>query len=279
MRPTRATPTVTTTHGTGEAMRKKSSPAPPSLFPPPLPTPVIANLYAVSPGPDAIYTTHASRDQITEWTSGWLAADELRAAGAPPPGPLLLHGPPGSGKTTVTAALARAFAARGTHVLALDATRVTSQFQGQTAAQLSAAADAARRAQVALVLEEIDSLASARSYRSGAELESTRTTNALMRVLELDMPLIATTNRLDVLDPAVERRFEYIVEMPAPDYAAQRVIVARLLGLDLLDFELCSFAVGLTTAVKLARRARRRAVLDGVSVTEAFEQLVKAALP
>lgn len=260
--------------------RKSSAPAAPAPTTLTLPAPVIANLTEVLPGPDVVWSTMSSRKEIEEWASGWLAAGVLRAASVAPPGPLLLHGPPGTGKTTVTGALARQFAAHGRHVLALDAMRVVSQYMGQTAAQLSQAADDARRAGVVLVLEEIDTIASVRMYKDGPEIESTRTTTALMRVLEFDMPIVATTNRLDVLDPAVERRFEYIVEMPTPDDPTCRLIIANILGLNVWDFALYyDFKLPLTSAVKLARRARRRAVIDSIPVNEAFAQLVKEVTP
>lgn len=227
-------------------------------------------LVVVEHGPDAMLTPDAAA-QISEWIDGWFAKAQLLAAGIAPPGPLFLHGPPGTGKTAVTRMVARLF--HGTRpVFVLDGMRITSQYMGVTSANIAKAAGSAKATGAVLVLEEVDTLATTRRYENGAESEGARSTTAIMRVLELDIPVILTSNRIDVIDPAVIRRCEYIVAMPDPTPALRREIVKRELGADPGPVSL-----SLSVAIPLARRARRTAALSGGSATVTFTKLSMGA--
>lgn len=232
-------------------------------------------LALVAPGPDAVLHAEAAR-AISEWTDGWLAADRLERAGIAPPAPLLLHGPPGTGKTTVTRAIARRFAEVGIATYTIEAMRVVGKFLGDTTTNMVAASRAARAVRAALVFEEVDTLAATRSYGSGGETENARATTAIMRLLEEPGPSVLTSNRIDVLDPAVIRRCEYVVDMPEPTADARRAIVAAELGED--PGELPA-GLELTRAVPLARRARRRAFLEQLSAARVLRTMLGLVEP
>lgn len=226
-------------------------------------------LTRVEPGPDAVLTQLAAA-QIAEWIAGWRDSARLVEAQITTPGPLFLHGPPGTGKTSVTRMLARQL--RGQReVYVIDAMRVTESYLGATSANIAKAADAAIRSGAVLVLEEIDTLACQRTYGSSSEVENTRSTTSIMRVLELDGPIVLTSNRLDVLDPAVLRRCEYLVEMPALTLSQREAVIARELGCApppaLGDLDLAR-------ALPIARRARRSAFLTGADVTAVLEGML-----
>jgi SpoVK/Ycf46/Vps4 family AAA+-type ATPase len=250
-------------------MKRTSRTVPVTAVAPPLPIepPPSDRLSAVMPGPDVLLTPQAAAD-LLEWIDGWLASAQLLTASIPPPGPLFLHGKPGTGKTSVTRMIARRLL--GTRpVYVIDAMRVTEQWMGRTSANIAKAADAAIKSGAVLVLEEIDTLASARSYATSAEVENTRSTTSIMRVLELPGPMVLTSNRLDVIDPAVLRRCEYILEMPEPSPDQRRAIVAAELGEDPGPISL-----SLSVAIPLARRARRSAALGMGSAEAVFVDLV-----
>lgn len=231
-----------------------------------------ARLVVVQHGPDVMLTPDAAA-QIEEWIDGWAASERLAEASIPPPGPLFLHGPPGTGKTAVTRMVARLLAG-ARQVVAIDAMRVTEQYLGATSANIAKASDAAVKSGAVLVLEEIDALASSRTYTSSAEVENTRSTTSIMRVLELAGPIILTSNRLDVIDPAVIRRCEYVVEMPDPTPEQRRAIVWRELGADPGPV-----ALTLSVAIPLARRARRTGALRDRPAADIFAALASGVTP
>lgn len=240
------------------------------LHPAPLPD---NRLALVAPGPDAVLTP-AAELAFGEWIAGWIAEKRLERASIPRPGPMLLHGPPGTGKTTVTRAAARRFEDTR-RVYAIDGMRMVGSLLGESSSNLVAAADAARRAvpTPVLVFEEVDTLASIRSYRQGGDVENSRATTAIMRLLEHPGPSILTSNRLDVLDPAVVRRCEYVIEMPEPSPEAKRTILTDELGADPGGHVGCSLVV----AVPIARRARRVAFLERRQPAEVFAALLEAS--
>lgn len=235
-----------------------------------LPTPD-ERLVRASPGPDVMLTPRAGVE-IEEWIAGWVAQAELEAAGVSRPGPLLLYGPTGTGKTSVTRMVARRLEGVK-EVFVVDAMRVVSSFLGETSANIAKAASAAIRSGGVLVLEEIDALASSRTYETSAAVENTRSTTSIMRTLELEGPMILTSNRLDVLDPAIVRRCEYIVEMPTPTHEQRREIVERELGTR-HPFAIPT-TVPLSSAIALARRARRVAVVSGRDVVSVFSEMME----
>ncbi len=253
-------------------MRKQTKPttAPPSTIAclPQLPLPD-DRLAFVPPGPDVLLSPSATSD-IEEWIAGWTASAELEAQAIRPPGPLFMHGEPGTGKTAVTMMIAARFAGVRS-VVVVDAMRVTERYIGATSANIAKAAEAAARLRSVIVLEEIDTLASNRTYDSAAEVENTRSTTTIMRVLELGGPIVLTSNRIDIIDPAVIRRCEYILEMPMPTPAQRRAILTRELGSDPGEVTL-----PLASAIPLARRARRLSVLKNLAPSDAFDALVKA---
>jgi ATP-dependent 26S proteasome regulatory subunit len=146
---------------------------------------------------------------------------------------LLLHGPPGVGKTLTAMYLATRMP---------DRTVVLLTVQG--VGSLSASVDLATALQPAMViLEDVDLVAMERSFQP---------TNAILFELlnamdgldeDHDVLFVLTTNRADVLEPALAARpgrIDQAVELPLPDASARR----RLLelygrGLDLTPSTSC----------------------------------------
>ena len=153
---------------------------------------------------------------------------------------ILLHGPPGGGKTTLARAAATA---SGATVFSLSAADVFSMYLGEGEKILTDAFLKARKASPAvLILDEIDGMSGSRggggegegsSSSGGSHDSAARVLSALLT--EMDglssdsistksssssssssaVLVIATTNRLDALDPAITRpgRFDLILEV------------------------------------------------------------------
>lgn len=143
--------------------------------------------------------------------------------GVEPPKGVLLHGPPGTGKTL----LARAVAGEaGVTFISLVASELVNKFIGEGARLVREVFRLAReKAPSIIFIDEIDAIASRRlEVGTSGEREVHRTMLQLLAELDGFNPLqrvkvIAATNRLDVLDPAILRpgRFDRIIELPLPD--------------------------------------------------------------
>jgi len=156
---------------------------------------------------------------------------ELAAEGVMPLTRLLLSGPPGCGKT-MTARWLAAKLQMSCHVLSLGGT--ISSYMGQTSAKLAAALKCIAGVPAVWIIDELDAVGSVRSGDSATDKERALVVNSLCIELDrlgvLSGLLVTTTNRRDVLDPAIERRFDEIVEWPKPTAEDLTEFASHLFG-------------------------------------------------
>jgi len=141
--------------------------------------------------------------------------NRLFERGMMPTRSLLFTGPPGVGKSLAASYLAKEL---NRPLLTLDLAAVMSSFLGRTGNNIRAVLDFARRIPSVLLLDEFDAIAKRRD--DVAEVgELKRLVTVLLQAID-GWPshgiLLAATNHPDLLDPAVWRRFDRVVEFPYP---------------------------------------------------------------
>ena len=148
---------------------------------------------------------------------------QLKNLGIEPPKGILLYGPPGTGKTMLAKAVAKESNA---NFLEIVASELVQKFIGDGARLVKEIFEFARNKKPAIVfIDEIDALASKRiELGTSGEREVQRTFMQLLAEMDGFKPLdkvkiIAATNRLDILDPAILRpgRFDRIINIDLPD--------------------------------------------------------------
>ncbi len=151
----------------------------------------------------------------------------FRELGIDPPKGVLLYGPPGTGKTLIAKAVAGETNATFIRVVASE---FVQKFIGEGARIVREVFNLARRKAPSIIfIDEIDAIAAKRlDVGTSGEREVQRTLMQLLAELDGFDPLgnvrvIAATNRIDILDPALLRpgRFDRLIEFPLPDKQAR----------------------------------------------------------
>lgn len=151
--------------------------------------------------------------------------------GVTPPRGILLHGPPGTGKTMLLRCVANEANA---HVLTINGPSIVSKYLGETEAALRDIFNEARQYQPSIIfIDEIDSLAPSRASDDSGEVES-RVVATLLTLMDGmggagRVVVVAATNRPNTVDPALRRpgRFDQEVEIGIPDAEAREEILSK----------------------------------------------------
>lgn len=195
----------------------------------------------------------------------------LRNHGQAPTTHILLVGPPGTGKTLTASALA------GELHLPLFTVRLEalfSRFFGETAGKLRVLFDQIAQTRGVYLLDEFDAIGARRGDPNDVG-EIRRVLNSVLAFMEepntTDSLVLAATNHVEILDDALARRFDEVVEYGLPDRAVAREILERRLGSFKLGARSWSSIEptleGLSQAelVRAADAVVKDAILDGVT--------------
>ncbi len=152
--------------------------------------------------------------------------------GITPPSGVLLHGPPGTGKTLLAKAVARE---SNSAFIGLVGSELVHKYIGEGAKLVRDVFALAKEKEHAIIfIDEIDAIGTVRTDdTSGGDREVQRTLIQLLAEIDgfkerKNIKIIAATNRIDVIDPALLRpgRFDRIVEVPIPNAESRANILA-----------------------------------------------------
>lgn len=148
------------------------------------------------------------------------------ARGESPAQVLLMHGPPGTGKSFCARALAGEL---GRPLLRVAVGGLRSKYVGESEQKLTRLFRRAAQEGAVLLLDEVDALVSTRGDRRAAHHDDVLTSTLLTLLDTHDGVVVMTTNRPTALDPALARRIIWHLQVPLPDAAARLCIWRAML--------------------------------------------------
>jgi AAA+ superfamily predicted ATPase len=159
------------------------------------------------------------------------AVRNIRARGLSPRRKLLLIGKPGTGKTMAAAALAGEL---GLPLFVVRLDGLITKFMGETSAKLRLVFDAMNQTRGVYLYDEFDSIGSERGLGNDVG-EIRRVVNSFLQMVEQDNSdslIIAATNHVGLLDRALFRRFDDIIQFALPDLdRIRRLLRSKLSGI------------------------------------------------
>ncbi|WP_181691897.1 CDC48 family AAA ATPase [Natronomonas sp. LN261] len=143
---------------------------------------------------------------------------------------VLLYGPPGTGKTLMAKAIANE---ANSNFISIKGPELLNKYVGESEKGVREVFEKARsNAPTVVFFDEIDSIAGERGRSMGDSGVGERVVSQLLTELDgledlEDVVVIATTNRPDLIDPALLRpgRLDRHVHVPVPDEDARRAIL------------------------------------------------------
>jgi SpoVK/Ycf46/Vps4 family AAA+-type ATPase len=189
----------------------------------------------------------------------------IRGRGLAPRRKLLLVGKPGTGKTLTAAALAGEL---GLPLFVVLLDTLITKFMGETAAKLRQIFEALAQTRGVYLFDEFDSIGSARGLSNDVG-EIRRIVNSFLQMVEQDDSdslVIAATNNVSILDRALFRRFDDVIEYELPNSAQ----IVEVLKAKLANFR--------TEEIQWAKVAATAQGLSFADLARACEDAIKDAI-
>jgi len=159
--------------------------------------------------------------------------------GLKPPRGILLHGPPGTGKTHLARAIASSIQSS---VLVINGPELSSAYHGETESKLrDVFKEAYEKSPCIVVLDEVDAIVPRREDGAGGEVEK-RVVATLLTILDGmeeagdgggRVVVVGTTNRPNAIDPALRRpgRFDREIEIGQRTKSFSKITLISCLGI------------------------------------------------
>ena len=207
-------------------------------------------------------------------------ADRYRALGIEFPSATILHGPPGCGKTFAVEQLIDYL---GWPSFSIDASSIGSPYIHETSRKVAEVFDKAiKEAPSVLVIDEMEAFLADREMGSGSSHHRVEEVGEFLRripeAIKNRVLIIAMTNRLEMIDPAIQRRgrFDHVINVGMPSKTEVEGLLSALLSnLPVEELDIPALATGLagrplSDVAFVVREGARLAARSGrVSVDQA----------
>lgn len=178
---------------------------------------------------------------------------------------LLLVGPPGTGKTLTASVLAGEL---GIPLFQIRLDGLITKYMGETAAKLRQVFEATDHTRGVYFFDEFDAIGSQRGLANDVG-EIRRVLNSFLQMIEQDRShslIVAATNHAEILDRALFRRFDDVLQYDLPDESQIRALLKTRLS-RFVDKD-----------VSWGRLAKDAAGLNYAEIARAADEVLKAAL-
>lgn len=201
--------------------------------------------------------------------------------GAKRPQGVLMYGEPGTGKTMLAKALASEIGAK---MWVIQSTDIYDMWLGNSEIRIKDIFNRARQYKDRLLIffDEFDSIVGITEGPDPGGAGSARNGVAgifkqEMNTLAVDNPnvlVVAATNKLDRIDPALRRsgRFDHTVYIPMPDIEARQQILANIVARLMLQRETKKFKV-FQDNLSINELADKTDEMSGADITELFRRI------
>ncbi len=192
-------------------------------------------------------------------------AASILASGLSPRRKLLLLGPPGTGKTLTASVFAGEL---GLPLFEVRLDALITKFMGETAAKLRQVFDATSQTRGVFFFDEFDAIGSYRGLSNDVG-EARRILNSFLQLIEQDAShslIIAATNHPELLDSALFRRFDDVLQYQLPDEDEIVELLRR------------RFSAAATKGISWTRLARVALGLSHAEVIRACDEVLKDSL-
>ncbi|MDG3547660.1 CDC48 family AAA ATPase [Methanobacterium formicicum] len=229
-----------------------------------------------------------SLKEVVEWPLSNISS--FQRIGIQPSKGILLFGPPGTGKTMLTKAVATESQA---NFISVKGSEILSKWFGESERKIAEIFKKAKQASPCIVFfDEIDAIAPIRGSAAGEPRVTERMVNTILSEMDgleelRGVVVIGATNRPDLMDPALLRpgRFDEVVLVPPPDENARKEILKVHTGHMSLDEdvklkELAKKTEGYSGAdiEVLCRKAGMIALHEDMNIQKVFYRHFKEAL-
>jgi len=255
---------------------------------PPLPMPVdsesrlhLADEVPPSANPPFIALAKSNHAEVERFLQYVEASDRLIAAGVGVSPSMLIYGPPGCGKTKLAMHIASRLELP---LLLARSDSLISSYLGSTAKNIRLLFEHAMKRPCVLFLDEFDAIAKIRDDQHELGELKRVVVSLLQNIDAMDgrTILLAATNHEHLLDPAVWRRFSYVMPMSAPSANGREQLFRAFLReyADADDADLLATASDTLNGAQIQRLCDdsiRDAVLTSNSKIDRIKMLMRIA--
>ena len=176
-----------------------------------------------------LITSEALKKRLERILKEYKKREKLRKYGLENRRKILLTGPPGTGKT-MTASIVAKELHLPLYIILMD--KMVTKFMGETSAKLRMVFDIIKERRGIYLFDEFDAIGGERGKDNDVG-EMRRVLNSFLQLIERDESesiIIAATNNLKLLGPALFRRFDDVVHYNLPTYREIRLLLENRLA-------------------------------------------------